>query len=372
MNVWKWVNDLSWELSDSGQERLADLIDEVPGQICSGEHTTAECLIDEALAMPACQENPWLNVYFRHWRLQSRILHRLDASHGAVEEAVRLVEYCSREDARDCPQSICAVQDLTSAYAIKDGPGFAQERKAVSAETLARIDPSWSCFHCISAEYADALIDAGEYEEADRFCAIQYSRSTTPDEVLLRIRAKANLRLGRVEKAYELVRDINGIFLESSRNKDVRLARALCLAHLGKAEEAIDLLPSFDDIEASQFDIWLECLLCLSREGRNPFNSDIGRVVNIMTETLRAHESLYYLAHTYRVAAEIALHAGDFTSARAYLVEAHSATVKLRRPEKLRQEIKELEAMLDGEQGGRVAIPAADKPEVTSIVHAPD
>ncbi|WP_237065424.1 hypothetical protein [Microbulbifer guangxiensis] len=346
MDIWKWVYGAAIELEDEGQERLADLLDEVPEKICSGDHDVAESLVDEALAMPACQDNAWLNVYFRHWRLQSRILHRMDVSHDALEEAVRLVEYSSREDVRDCPQSVCAIQDLTSAYAIKDGPGFAAERKAASGETLARIDPSWPCFQCISAEYADALMDSGEYEEADRFCAEQYSRKKTSDDVLLRQRSYANLKLGRIEKAYELVKDINSSMFGSSRATDQRLAKALCLIHLGDFDAALDLLPRFADIDPCHFARWSECILHLTRAGRNPFLAEMEGIFESIVKVLAKNEALYYLADTHRIAAEIAIHAEDFVMASRHLEAAKYGAKRLRKPDCIELEIFELESAL--------------------------
>lgn len=71
-------------------------------------------------------------------------------------------------------------QDLASCYANVDGPGWVEERIEVCDETLARIDPTWACFHCLSNEKAEALLDDGRGEDALAFLAEQEKKIPPP------------------------------------------------------------------------------------------------------------------------------------------------------------------------------------------------
>ena len=56
-------------------------------------------------------DQPWLGVFGRHWELQYRLTSKREGA-TAVADAVAAFERSHREDTIDCPQSMCAVQDL--------------------------------------------------------------------------------------------------------------------------------------------------------------------------------------------------------------------------------------------------------------------
>ena len=160
MNIFEWVGQVQGQLVEEGQPRLAQLMEVIPSLVTDDEHQMLDALMPEALALARQQGNPWVEVYLRHWNLQSHILHRVEIG-PYLSEAVDLLDFAHREENIACPQSTCVTQDLTVAYARRDGEGFVEERLAVAAETLDRITPRWQCFVCISAQYISALMDDG-------------------------------------------------------------------------------------------------------------------------------------------------------------------------------------------------------------------
>lgn len=160
-DMWRWVDEVFDQLRKDGHHRLAELIQDIPAVVCDGDHLKADALMPEAIALAQAAHLPWLEVFFGHWSMQSRVLQRLQGE-TALSAAVSLVERAHHDDAMGCPQRICTVQDLAACYAAVDGPGFAAERKAVVTETLAVINESWPCFTCLSAEYAHALLDEND------------------------------------------------------------------------------------------------------------------------------------------------------------------------------------------------------------------
>ena len=149
MNIWQWVEQTENELIKSGNHCLVEFVNEIFIFCVNEEHAKVDALMPEALALTRQVNHSWLEIYFRHWHLQSRVLNRHEGK-SALHEAVSLVEFAHREEAKDCPQTVCVIQDLSACYEKIDGPGFAEERKQVVKETLARINPSWPCFSCLS------------------------------------------------------------------------------------------------------------------------------------------------------------------------------------------------------------------------------
>ncbi len=180
MDLWAWVNQAEEALKAAGQGRLAELLEKLPEYTCDNRHTQVDAIYPEALALAKASGRPWVEVFVRHWNLQSRILHRYEVADW-MEEAVSLVEFAHREETRDCPQSMCVTQDLVSCYGNIDGPGYAPERLSATEETLARIDATWPCFTCISSEHAEALIDDGRPEEALAFTAASLAAMVAAD-----------------------------------------------------------------------------------------------------------------------------------------------------------------------------------------------
>ncbi len=71
MNIWSWVEDTQDELRETGNGRLADLIDRLPSAVLEDANDEVEALVPEALALARSLELPWVEIFVRHWHLQA-------------------------------------------------------------------------------------------------------------------------------------------------------------------------------------------------------------------------------------------------------------------------------------------------------------
>lgn len=178
MDIWQWTHDLSNRLVAAGRLDVAETVQRLPRWAVDGHHDLAEAGANQLISASAELNEPWLEVFAHHWWLQS--LPAYGAS--TLPQAVDAFERASRPDTTDCPQSVCVVQDLAMAYAAADGPGWAQERLAVTKETLDRINSEWSCWDCITIEKLDALVDNGQHEQAsETLTELMTLRSAAPE-----------------------------------------------------------------------------------------------------------------------------------------------------------------------------------------------
>lgn len=338
MDIWRWVNELEAQLRKQGQGRLAQLVDRLPTEVCNDRHERVDALYPEALAMAQSIEHPWLEVFLRHWWLQSRILHRMDGT--ALGEAVSLVEFAHREATRDCPQSVCAVQDLASCYGFVDGPGFADERLEVSRETLARIDATWPCFTCISSEYAGALRSKGDVAGALAFIDRQIATLSEKGDKraiydLPRDRIECLLDLGRVEEALAFVADA-----EKNGRKDAhhrlsrRIDRARILVRLGRVEEAAKSLPDASEVMPTPLFYWYWVDAARELVKAKALQNDfvLGRIVQRMVERLDKQAVGRTTLELAQIQAELALERGAPHVARRALKAMERASSRLHRP----------------------------------------
>lgn len=341
MDIWRWVEGTKRELRGSGHGRLVALMDELPSAVCNDEHGRVEAIVPEAVALARVARKPWVEVFVRHWALQSRVLHRYEAREH-LGEAVALLELASREDTRECPQSVCVTQDLAACYACADGPGYVEERLAVAAETLARIDPSWPCFQCISDEYAAALRDDERHEDALAFLEAQIDRATQAGVGELprftTSRAESLLVLGRVDEAWALM---EGYEAEpsggASREVDVELMRARVLAGLGRYDEAERVLPGFELLAEtpSHYEDYGYAVLALVEAGRRPNDVELGVQLRHMITRAERNGARFVAAQTAAMATRLAVQRGAWAVARTVLATAERLRGELRKPERV-------------------------------------
>ena len=316
MDVFAWVNDLTERL-DEEDPQLAYEIANLADWACSGHRDRLEGALPRIVAEARRRDLPWLEVYARHWGLQSSVVRHYEVERG-LGEAVSAMERASREDVRDCPQSICTVQDLCIAYGLVDGPGFAAEREQAARETLTRIDARWPCHRCIHEELAQALLDSGRPAEARAHLEQELSheqRREAPTYVL------ALLAEGRAAQAVIEARNLplqdRG---ELGRlGKAISLARALALD--GQLSESVAALPAWsarlaDACEHHQS--YVDALALLLDEGALEPTVEHTQQVTHIVHTLRERGAR---RHAVRVAlrwAEHLLH-GPLPSARLVL-----------------------------------------------------
>jgi tetratricopeptide (TPR) repeat protein len=349
VDIWRWVLDTEDELERNGDGRLAYLMRMIPHFTCEDRHAEVDALMPEALALARARKSPWIELFLRHWHLQSRVLHRHEVR-DALPEAVSLLEYASRDETRGCPQSVCCTQDLAACYGDLDGPGYAEERLAVSAETLSRIDPTWPCFDCISAEHASALADAGRADDRLVFLRKQAGQlgeaGRKPGSNLRRQTTEALLELGRHEEALEHAKQLVRAEHGQHGENDGRSIHARALALCGQAEEGARVLPDAQAILDSPAlgARWIRAVRALVDASAYPNDWELGRVLRRLHDRLRDNGALYESAWVATHAAELAIQRGARSIAELALTDAEAMLPKLRKPEALAPRVREARA----------------------------
>ncbi|MEM7156466.1 MAG: hypothetical protein AAF799_26680 [Myxococcota bacterium] len=349
MNIWRWVLDIRRTLRDNGHARLAELIDELPSLAVDDEHARVDALVPEALALARAAREPWLEVFVRHWALQSQVLHRYEARER-LAEAVSLLDFANRPETQGCPQSVCVTQDLAVCYACTDGPGYVQERLDVAAQTLARIDPSWPCFECISSEYASALQDDERHEEMLEWLQGQTDRAVAagvakPSRYVLK-RASSLMALGRNDEAWALLEhheaEPGG---GTNREVDTELIRARVLHAIGRHAEARRTLPTFDRIAhtPSFYEDYVFAVESLVEAEQLPNDADLGARLRQLFERAEHNGAWFLAGQIATVGARLALARGAWWLAGVCVRDVDRIAERLRKPERLH-------ALLQGER----------------------
>jgi len=261
-------------------------------------------------------DDKWLEVYFRHWRLQAHVLKNFDAK-GHLNEAISLLEFSHGEDTKECPQRICAVQDLASCYGIKDGPGFTEERISVCKETLAQIDGSWPCYECVSSELLDALIDKKDFEQAEVELDLinaeisKFQKSADNDLVLTRTRMFLGVR--KLSEAWRIIQDAKSPEGGDGFIREVELLKALTLCYMERWEEAQKICLSFDDIvlAATYYDDWTKIQILLARQGMVENNRDLRYKFHSLVDKLIRKDATRFAFEVCERLIELCIAAGE-------------------------------------------------------------
>ncbi len=163
-DIFSWLDDADAAIGDgtgAATRTYWELWESSDAQDAEGVRAAKE----QFVALARAHNLPWLEVFGRHWDLQWRLTGEGQGA-AAVSDAVELFEIAHRPENVDCPQTICSAQDLCIAYSRTDGPGYADAVIAAASDTLDRIDPTWPCYDCVSAELRDGLINAGRHDDA--------------------------------------------------------------------------------------------------------------------------------------------------------------------------------------------------------------
>ena len=340
MNIWNWIHDRGKTLRKDGHGRLAALMDTLPNHVVELRYPQVDAIAPEGVALARGANDPWLEVFFRHWHLQSRVFSRMEGE-GALREAVALVDFAHQPEAEGCPQSVCSVQDLAACYGIVDGPGWAPERIEVTTETLARIDPTWACFECISGEHADALRDQGDPAAALTFLEGQIARRvaqglrTDPDRFCGISRVSMLIDAGRFDEALALVDRQLAVPAESkNRHLQRRAMRARILARLGRFEDAREALPAPHEALGAPylFANWAETAQRLVEAGAIPNDPALGRTLATMVTALDKNGAPRTALAVAQRHGELALARGAPWSARRALALMERCVPRLRVP----------------------------------------
>ena len=354
--LWDWVFAARRDLRKQGHARLADILGLLPETVCDDEHTRADALAAEGVALATELDLPWIQVYLRHWQLQSRVFHRMEGE-SALKACVDLVDFAHRTETQGCPQAVCAVQDLAGCYGFVDGPGFAAERLAVAEEALARIDPSWGCFACISGEKAGALRSSAGPAAALAFLDAQtatmtlagkrYPAQDMPDE-----RLEALIELGRLPEALAFLDEGDRHGHQDAHHERLRrIDRARVLARAGRLDEAARSLPGIDEVEATPlfFVPYADALDLLIRGGQLENTPEVGATLTHFVERLRAQGVLRHALELAELAGRLALARGATDDAELHLATMRDLARRLRKPLGALERIAGLAAEIAGE-----------------------
>ncbi|KIG15177.1 TPR repeat protein [Enhygromyxa salina] len=372
MNIWAWVRETNARLrrGEPNAQRLAQLIDELPSAAVNEAHERVESMVPEALALARELDEPWVQLFVRHWNLQSRVLHRRRAG-DELREAVSLLDFASGAQTQACPQSVCAVQDLAVCYAIRDGPGYVPQRLAVAQETLARIDPSWGCFDCISAEYVSALLDDDKPADALAFIERQAKLAAEHGELEPGFnsrlnRARALALLDRAEQALEIVDGIRDpAHYGRSRQMAHRQCRVGILLRLERVDEALALHPPLSTIidTGGHLRDWVDNLAALIDLGALDNTAQVGRDLLKIQRQFFESSAYWDTARTALIGARLAAARGARVVTRLLLDDVDAVIGELRRPQLLASKREAVEASLAALERTPVSIEPSRDPE---------
>jgi len=313
MNVWSWVWGAQSDLVDNGHDELKNYMDKISSDTCAGRHDLVDSYADEAIAMAKQLNLSWVELFLRHWKLQSHVLHRAKPE-AMLKEAVHLLEFSSRDENKDCPQSVCAVQDLANCYGCIDGPGYYEERIAVAQETLDRINPNWDCYGCISAEYVYALLDDHRFEKCIEYVdaydkTMQTAGYSKDTGYLLLYKTEALARTGKFDLARKLIKKANNSGAGQTFVMNKKVYAALIESKSSNFDKAMTVLPVFKETEKSPKikRLWAEVLCdCIlgDKQYFTPSNMDVLEEIVCDMEARgvyrNAFDLFYMLAELYK------------------------------------------------------------------------
>lgn len=166
--IWDWVHRYIWDLrlsDDPERRRMAEALIDFTSAAGQKEAAVVEAAYPELLAFVRGEQNAWAEVFVRHWRLQAYV-HTPADPRALTVEALDLVQFAHGEAARDCPQRVCAIDDLNALYGQIDAVGYAEERLNLVSELLETTPTHFGCFMCLAVGKRDILVDLGRPEEA--------------------------------------------------------------------------------------------------------------------------------------------------------------------------------------------------------------
>ena len=325
--------DATMEALGAQDRRLAYEAASLSGWSVEGEHERVYAAVPGLVAAARRLSLPWLEVYARHWRLQSLVLKERDVGEG-LGEAVSLVERAHRADAAECPQSVCTTQDLCAAYGVADGPGYAEVRAEASRETLARIDPTWPCWRCIGCELADALVDAGRPQEALDWLGERFTPKQRQEALVI---PRALNALGRHADALQVLDQLDledlGVVVQAQRD----VLRAWSLTRLGRPSEAAAALPAWDaalEKNRTAHLPYVETLASLRRSGALEASLELTRRVADIARELEAKGALRDALRVALTWGELELELEDrsVSLARVFAAKAEELLPRLQAP----------------------------------------
>jgi len=360
MDIWNWVEKLQDDLGEAGQAQSAQLLTRLTDDVCELRLDRVDALLPEARALGKTLGNPWLDVFVGHWDMRNRVGNRLEGE-SALGDAVALFERAHRADTVECPQSICVTQDLAACYGNIDGPGWVPERIEVCEETLARIDPSWACFQCLSCEKADALLDDGNSQGALDYLDVQagtvLAHGGKVYDSFPEMRIKILLASGRAAEALALIDarqaevDAEGDYEPANCTIPRKLSRAWALAQLGRDEEALESLVPWNQLSPNYRRMWAHTVALLVRNAPERNSWDLGRRLSATLAHYAAVGAHRFVIEIAGLCVDMALQRGAVWTARRHLALAREHLGSLRQDRGASEAVAAMAARIDTAPG---------------------
>jgi len=249
IDLWGWTYEKDTELRERGLNELADYMDALPDKVHSRKHEYLDSTYDWAIDEARAHGEVWVEIFLRHWRLQDWVMDRGDLVRGQPE-AASLLEFATRGENRDCPQSMCVIQDFCRAVGGREGPTYAQDRIQIIEDCFKEINPKQSCYECLALELTEAYRDAGDLDALEAFfhkTGRHVTQGMDPEELtFIYFNAKSEIAVGRGQYA-DALKWLERIEKETGHYKEcwemfVRARKALCFAKQGDAAKAIKAL----------------------------------------------------------------------------------------------------------------------------------
>ncbi|MEV4012048.1 tetratricopeptide repeat protein [Nonomuraea angiospora] len=354
VDIWAWVGETQQQLSEAGNVGLAMALGDLPAQAYEGRYPQLDVMAPAIAQQAEALELPWLEFYARYWHLIGRIGDRAQGA-VAVDDAQQLLAFAQREDVRECPAALAAVEALAIAWANTDGPGYASERLEAVGAHLEGMSPEKPAFTGLVTQYVAALIDAGKPGEAVTYAESAVERLRVAGREasweLGAESARALLAAGRADDALNALQAAAEFQADDPVAKEHRdgVRRALILATLGRTAEAVDALPDLDVVgeHPRVFVEWSQAVSKLAGSSQITNTWQLGRV-------LRQWIDYFGMMGGYRARVDLALVAGDLAIARQGVWQARlladlteSAAAELRESEGVAERVAALRAAAD-------------------------
>ena len=335
VNIWSWVFQKVQELEEKEELQLAAAMNGLGSWV---EGKNAAAIVGPAVVRAQELGETWVEVFLRHWHLQNLIFYDTDLR-KALPEAASLIEFATRPENRDCPQSVCAVEDLVCALGMKEGHAYAQERIEIIQDTMAHLEPERACCSCMLDVLCDAYLDAGG---RDRFEAIFFEKGDPRLHTSYHL-IGAKLALAKGDKVL-CEQHIARIAADwEIRRIQVRQLRAeLCLME-GRFEDALTSLGDWDLILKTVSTIQKSCAIAVAAlEGGGDSITDRALWIDRLDHAIRymAAVGISYpaLDLAVRTAPLLAVH--GVQSALALLDTVAPELAELKEPERIRPRLE--------------------------------
>lgn len=351
MDIWAWFYRAVNDIRAAGHDDLARKFERFSNEVANHHHDVVDAVYPELLAASRAMGNSWLEVFVRHWYSQSLYLRGHSAA--LLKGAVEALEFAHREETAACPQSVCTVQDLCMAYASCDGPAYVEQRLGVTAEAFDRIDPSWPCYVCLSAEEALAHVDAGRFDEAlvtlrrrvDRVQAGTGKLNAHDSTVL----SKWIVAAGDPQGALKMLGSKPRRSEQFGAERGITRARAHLA--LGNAVTAATALPSSDAArKEDEYWNWIEAYDGIVQAGALPNSWEEAAGIHAYTAGLVEHGASWRAFTLLERNLRLAVQRGARCTADAALALLRAAQADLTNPSRVAQRVTDAAALVESIQ----------------------